>query len=352
VGGLTNFRLENKMVDITDSFKILLLSGPGVDTSRLTGIYQANSRLSISIKFKAKNLVVDNKIFKLQIWNLSVDDKRFKFLYANYIKGARGVLFIFDITRENWVAELQDGIDGINEVNNSELLFKCPKVALGDTPIRQHDTKFVKMEGLDQFIEGSLTTGENVEKAFEALTRLIIERNDEKKSISKEKFSDSIKIHARWEDDDYSKSDFKLKSRITPSKMPSKLSLNLPLPPKVPDEPTVASLNKDSDSKENFNINPDVTRAISSVNSMNAQYIMISGIMHSISQSNSKRAPPVAENSNMDPELKGEIQSLLEWIKDSEGLSGYINYYLEQNNHQIIAELSKIYAELRQIFGI
>ncbi|MFX1389687.1 MAG: hypothetical protein ACFE9Z_06450 [Promethearchaeota archaeon] len=55
---------------------------------------------------------------------------------------------------------------------------------------------------------------------------------------------------------------------------------------------------------------------------------------------------------SVDPQLKGEIQSFLEWIKDSEGLAGYINYYLQQNNTHIISELSKIYNELRQIFGV
>ena len=53
--------------------------------------------------------------------------------------------------------------------------------------------------------------------------------------------------------------------------------------------------------------------------------------------------------SSVDPQLKGEIQSFLEWIQDSEGLAGYINYYLQQNNAEIISELSKIYNELRQI---
>ncbi|MFX1308473.1 MAG: hypothetical protein ACFFB6_10840 [Promethearchaeota archaeon] len=60
----------------------------------------------------------------------------------------------------------------------------------------------------------------------------------------------------------------------------------------------------------------------------------------------------VMADSSVDPQLKGEIQSFLEWIKDSEGLAGYINYYLQQNNAQIISELSKIYNELRQIFGV
>lgn len=55
---------------------------------------------------------------------------------------------------------------------------------------------------------------------------------------------------------------------------------------------------------------------------------------------------------SVDPQLKGEIQAFLDWIKDSEGLAGYINYYLQQDNAQIISELAKIYTDLRQIFGV
>jgi hypothetical protein len=58
-------------------------------------------------------------------------------------------------------------------------------------------------------------------------------------------------------------------------------------------------------------------------------------------------------SSSIDPQLSGEIKSFLDWVNDTEGgLAGYINYYLQQNNSQIISELSKIYNELRQIFGV
>jgi len=70
------------------------------------------------------------------------------------------------------------------------------------------------------------------------------------------------------------------------------------------------------------------------------------------SQLGSTSSPSTSAGANIDPQLKGEVQSFLEWIKDSEGLSGYINYYLQQNNTSIISELSKVYAELRQIFGV
>ena len=86
----------------------------------------------------------------------------------------------------------------------------------------------------------------------------------------------------------------------------------------------------------------DVQRAVSSLSSQQS-YIDPNAQLGSVTQPS---AP------NIDPQLKGEIQSFVEWIKDGEGLSGYINYYMQQNNAQIISELSKIYAELRQIFGV
>ena len=169
-------------------------------------------------------------------------------------------------------------------------------------------------------------------------------------------------------------------------------------------------------STDNWDISGDVGRFVSSWVGQNAQFVMVSGVKYSILQCEQERlvaismkgegsicaakddehkiicylepegdargaimdvqralgfmsskspymdgnaqlgassggATPTAA-SNIDPQLKGEVQSFLEWIKDTEGLSGYINYYLQQNNAAIISELSKIYAELRQIFGV
>ena len=168
-------------------------------------------------------------------------------------------------------------------------------------------------------------------------------------------------------------------------------------------------------STDNWDISADVAKVTSSWNSLTAQFIIISGVKYSVLQCTSERLvatsikgeghvlgakdeehkiiiylepdgepmgaamdtsravsqlsskqsymdsssqlggasrPSTSAGANIDPQLKGEVQSFLQWIKDSEGLSGYINYYLQQNNAPIISELSKIYAELRQIFGV
>ena len=93
----------------------------------------------------------------------------------------------------------------------------------------------------------------------------------------------------------------------------------------------------------------DVQRAVGSMSSQTPYMDASAQMGEAASTGVSASASTV---SSIDPQLKGEIQSFLDWIKDSEGLAGYINYYLQQNNAQIISELSKIYNELRQIFGV
>jgi hypothetical protein len=55
--------------------------------------------------------------------------------------------------------------------------------------------------------------------------------------------------------------------------------------------------------------------------------------------------------SSIDPQLKQNIEGFLQWIKDPQGLSGYISYYIEQNDTTILPKLAAIYNEFRRIFN-
>ncbi|MFX0072067.1 MAG: hypothetical protein ACFFAO_13345 [Candidatus Hermodarchaeota archaeon] len=166
---------------------------------------------------------------------------------------------------------------------------------------------------------------------------------------------------------------------------------------------------------DNWDISADLGRVLSSWASMNSQFIMISGVKYSLLQCTSERLVatsirgeghivgakddehkiiayvepdgpmnaaymdtartltslsstgpyldanaqlgsagpgPAPSAPSVDPQLSGEIQAFLDWINDADGLSGYINYYLQQNNAQIISKLSEVYSKLRSIFGV
>ena len=60
---------------------------------------------------------------------------------------------------------------------------------------------------------------------------------------------------------------------------------------------------------------------------------------------------PPKDSPNIDPQLKQNLEGFLQWIKDPQGLSGYISHYIEQNDMTIISKLAAIYNEFRRIFN-
>ena len=84
---------------------------------------------------------------------------------------------------------------------------------------------------------------------------------------------------------------------------------------------------------------------------------MLSGGSHSsgvsvagVSQSASLGAAQPGQSS-VDPALKTEIEAFLSWIKDPQGLPGYVSYYLQNNETYTISQLAQIYNEFRRIFN-
>lgn len=54
--------------------------------------------------------------------------------------------------------------------------------------------------------------------------------------------------------------------------------------------------------------------------------------------------------STVDPYLKAEIEGFLQWIKNPQGLAGYITSILQQNDPHRISKLAELYNELYSLF--
>ncbi|MBD3210999.1 MAG: hypothetical protein GF311_00175 [Candidatus Lokiarchaeota archaeon] len=69
-----------------------------------------------------------------------------------------------------------------------------------------------------------------------------------------------------------------------------------------------------------------------------------------IESANNPSTSLVQQRSRIDSDLVNEVETLLEWIKDPEGLAGFIKYYLKVNDSKMISRLSRIYQQLYKIF--
>jgi len=171
------------MYDAT--FKIVLFGEPEVDKTALTqrfltNLFVSDSKMTIGVDFEVKSVVVGSKKVKLQIWDFE-GAKRFRFLLPIYVRGAKGGLFLYDASNKSSLSSIDEWLAVIRREIRAEEEFPIIAVGIISDKVnnRQISTeegmKIAKSRGLDGFIECSVETGENVEEAFEALARLMID---------------------------------------------------------------------------------------------------------------------------------------------------------------------------------
>ncbi len=174
------------MYDAT--FKIIIFGDAGCGKTTLTqrfltNLFVSDQTMTIGVDFEVKSLTVDEQKVKLQIWDFG-GEERFRFLLPTYVRGARGGLFLYDITNFSSIAHIDDWLSVIRKEIRVEDIF--PIIAVGGKAdlVESREVssaegiKIAKSRNVNGFIETSSKSGENVEKTFEALTRLML--NDAK----------------------------------------------------------------------------------------------------------------------------------------------------------------------------
>lgn len=164
--------------DTTDyQFKIILIGDPGVGKSNLLLRYCKNefnleSTTTIGVEFGSKNVLVENKLIKSQIWD-TCGQEQFKSIAKTYYKGAVGAVIVYDITRrdtfinvEKWYRDIRENVD-YNIVimligNKSDLKhLRAVKTDEASSYAEQRNMAYMETSALDST---------NVDLAFQRLT--------------------------------------------------------------------------------------------------------------------------------------------------------------------------------------
>ncbi|PRP80320.1 Rab1 family GTPase (PiYpt1) [Planoprotostelium fungivorum] len=171
-------------------FKLLLIGDSGVGKSSLLlhlliedsrfadNVYTDSYISTIGVDFKIKTLTIDNKTVKLQIWD-TAGQERFRTITSSYYRGAHGIIVVYDVTDKvsftnvkQWLGEIDRyACQSVNRLlvgNKADLLEK--KVV--DTNEAKEYAQSINIS----FLETSAKSSENVEEAFNLMTKQIKER--------------------------------------------------------------------------------------------------------------------------------------------------------------------------------
>ena len=164
-------------------FKVIIFGDAGSGKTTLMKRYMTNkfisdTKMTIGVDFEIKTIFFNGKTIKLQIWDFG-GEERFRFLLPRYIRGAGGGIFMYDITNYSSLIHVDDWLSVVEEVEQ-----EFPIILVGGKADLEENRQISKQEGiemaqtrnLNQLIECSSKTGENVELIFNTITKLMIGR--------------------------------------------------------------------------------------------------------------------------------------------------------------------------------
>lgn len=165
-----------------NGYKVVLLGTVFVGKSSITHkfIYDNFNPITestVGASFFKKKLMVDNKEICLNIWDSS-GASRFQSLLPMYIKGAKVVLLVYDITNYESFIKIDNILNDINSYNDDIVIVLVGnKSDLPNRMVIYEEAKSYALENDLLFYEVSACTGEYIAEMFHAIAEIMSAKN-------------------------------------------------------------------------------------------------------------------------------------------------------------------------------
>lgn len=170
-----------KFVEI---IKILMIGDGGVGKTTLlhrlvTGGYSEQS-MTIGVGFASKVMrTLDGREVKLQVWDVA-GQSRFRLLVPSARGGAKGIILVFDLSRPSTFVRLDDWVrlarSDLPPERHVPIVLVGAKCDLARKVLTEEARSFTARMKLDEYIETSSKGNINVERPFEKLLQLLVQK--------------------------------------------------------------------------------------------------------------------------------------------------------------------------------
>ena len=147
------------------------------------GQFSEEYAITIGMDFLTCNLELDDKIFKLRLWD-TAGSERFRSVTKGYYSNSCCAIIVYDITDENSFKSVKDWIEDCQTYASKYINL----VLVGNKIDLEQERKISKEDGLElateygmEFFEASAKTGKNIEDIFSRICKIVDKKIDEGK---------------------------------------------------------------------------------------------------------------------------------------------------------------------------
>ena len=171
------------MAEIT--LKILLVGDSAVGKTTLLIKYIEDKFsdahiTTIGVEYKDKEITINNRKVNLQIWDTS-GQERYQAITKNFYRNADGIIFVFDVTKEESFKHLKDWLNSSQDCDKEfKRIIVGNKIDLEEKRVIDKDRidHFAEKENIQCF-ETSAKNGANVDVIFQKIGELILANKTE-----------------------------------------------------------------------------------------------------------------------------------------------------------------------------
>eukprot|EP01125_Pyxidicula_operculata_P013899 TRINITY_DN4612_c0_g1_i1.p1 TRINITY_DN4612_c0_g1~~TRINITY_DN4612_c0_g1_i1.p1 ORF type:complete len:209 (+),score=26.40 TRINITY_DN4612_c0_g1_i1:141-767(+) len=198
--------------------KVLMLGDSNVGKTSTLAQYVTNSfqkryKATIGADFMTKHIIVNDKLYTLQIWD-TAGQERFRSLSGNFYRHAACCVLVYDVTNRVSFENLAMWHTEFYGNGSPELPEKFPFVLVGnkvdvDSDERQVSTKdaeeWIKERNIEYYFECSAKEAINVDQLFQAAAEMGVAYMNEVDSIQGDDMIDdksNVNLEQKQSDDD------------------------------------------------------------------------------------------------------------------------------------------------------
>ena len=168
--------------------KIIIIGNQSVGKTNLInryvkGEFSNDYMITIGMDFLTCNLELDDKIFKLRLWD-TAGSERFRSVTKGYYSNSCCALIVYDITDLNSFTSVKQWIEDCHSLasKNIHLVLVGNKIDLKDQRkvTKEEGEELATDNGMD-FFESSALSGENIENIFLSICKFISKGIDDGK---------------------------------------------------------------------------------------------------------------------------------------------------------------------------
>lgn len=163
-------------------FKLLVVGESGVGKTCMLlrfadDKFEENFLSTIGVDFKVKEIIVDDKKVKLQIWD-SAGQERFRNITASYYRNCSAIIIVYDITQHDSFERVSEWVEDVKKfVPDAPLLLVGNKCDLEDQrKVTQEEGQNLAKSLGYSLVETSAKTSMNIDKVFTEISTELIKQ--------------------------------------------------------------------------------------------------------------------------------------------------------------------------------